>query len=296
MNIPCKLLPLSIVRLLALTCVCCLSTAPLVSYGGFPASQPSEERYEVETFKDITFYDGPDNAGSRHMLDLYVPLDTDGDFPVLHFVYGSAWNIPFTKEQVIPLIGSYQALGEGLASRGIGVVIANHRVDQPHPAHIIDVARAWAWIYENIESYGGDNSRMFLLGHSSGAHLAALLAANHSYLEDLEVPVDSIKGVIGMGGVYQVSGGVFGNDPEVWAQASPINFVDSDLPPFMLVLGSRDIPLFWREAIPFARELHANGVLYGFNIMWGQGHITSIGQIGREGERITGKIEEFIKW
>ncbi|MGB0743491.1 MAG: alpha/beta hydrolase [Opitutales bacterium] len=281
-----------------LALIFCFSTAPKDSYS-FPwKAQPSEERYEVETFKDIQYYDGPDAVGYRHQLNLFVPVGKE-DFPVLQFVHGSAWFIPLTfKDQVIPFIGSYEALGEGLASRGIGVVIANHRVDELHPAHITDVARAWAWAYENIGTYGGDNSKMFIMGHSSGAHLAALLATDHSYLESLNVPLESMNGVICMGGVFEVSGldFIFGSDPEVLAQASPSNNVDSDLPPFMLVLGSRDWRIFWDSSIPFARQLHENGVLYDFNIMWGHGHITSIGQIGLEGERITGKIEDFIKW
>lgn len=298
MSIFCKQCLHFVGHLSLLALICCLSTAPRVSYSFSWPSQTTEERYEVEVFKNIRYYDGPDAVGYRHMLDVYVPVGAE-DFPVLHFIHGSAWFIRLTfKDQVIPFIGSYRILGEGLASRGIGVVISNHRVSEPHPAHIVDVARAWAWIYENIESYGGDNSKMYIMGHSSGGHLAALLATDDSYLESLEVPTDSINGVIAMGGVYDISGpeSVFGSDPVVLAQASPINLVDSNAPPFMIVLGSRDIPLFWREAIPFARKLHREGVLYDFNVMWGQGHVTSIGQIGREGERITAKIEEFIHW
>lgn len=51
-----------------------------------------------------------------------------------------------------------------------------------HPAHIQDVAAAFAWVKRNIRQHGGDSDRVIVIGHSAGAYLAALLATDSRYL------------------------------------------------------------------------------------------------------------------
>jgi len=52
-----------------------------------------------------------------------------------------------------------------------------------HPAHVEDVAAGIAWVHNHIAEYGGDPTRVFLLGHSAGAHLVALVATTPDYLQ-----------------------------------------------------------------------------------------------------------------
>ncbi|MBI3666472.1 MAG: carboxylesterase family protein, partial [Acidobacteria bacterium] len=62
-----------------------------------------------------------------------------------------------------------------------------------------DVAAAFAWVKKNIGTRGGDESRVFLVGHSSGAHLVALLGADGKYLEEFHLSKKSIAGVVPIG-------------------------------------------------------------------------------------------------
>ncbi|MGB0743691.1 MAG: alpha/beta hydrolase [Opitutales bacterium] len=244
-------------------------------------------------------------------MDLYLPKGRD-NFPVLHFVHGGAWIIG-NKNQVIPGIGAYRILGQGFASRGIGVAISNYRLapEHKHPAQIVDVSRAWAWLYHNISSYGGDSSNLFLMGQSSGGHLVSLLSTDERYLNSLNIPIDSIKGTITMSGVYDLETlgpvhwlrddpslfiqQIFGNDTETLKKASPSNYVNSELPAFMVLIAENDPIAIKRQAPPFVLNLHRNNVLYDFAIMKGKNHITSIGDVGRDDDATTDEIEFFIK-
>src|SRR5439155_21268384 len=81
-------------------------------------------------------------------------------------------------------------------------VLANYRLSPvvQHPTHAQDVARAVAWCHRQGARYGGTPPRLCLMGHSSGAHLAALVALDATYLaaEGLDRAVS--HGVIGIAG------------------------------------------------------------------------------------------------
>ena len=83
--------------------------------------------------------------------------------------------------------GLYSSVGQFLASQGIGAVLPNYRLSPgvKHPAHIEDVAQAIAWTKKHIGEHGGRADRLFLVGHSAGGHLVALLATDERYLNDV---------------------------------------------------------------------------------------------------------------
>ena len=72
-----------------------------------------------------------------------------------------------------------------------------------HPMHVQDVAKSIQFVYENIHKYGnGDGKNIFLLGHSAGAHLVALVTLNRRFLNKLDVPIEIIRGVVAISGPY----------------------------------------------------------------------------------------------
>jgi acetyl esterase/lipase len=217
-------------------------------------------RFGVEAVKDVAYYDGPGAHKVKHRLDLYLPRGQK-DFPVLFFVHGGAW-----QRGDKAMLGVYSALGSFYARHGVGAVVINYRLSPAvqHPEHVKDVARAFAWTHKNIARYGGRPDRIFVCGHSAGGHLIALLATDESYLKAEGLSTKAIRGAIALSGVYRIPdrylASVFGTDPEVRKQASPIEHARAGLPPFLIIYGDSDYPDCGREpSEAFAKALKDKG-------------------------------------
>ncbi len=168
-----------------------------------PIGKPPKDAYEVARIRDIAYYDGKGADSYRHKLDVYVPKGKK-DFPVVLLVHGGAWMVGDNR-----CCGLYSTVGEYLASQGIGAVLPNYRLSPgvKHPEHIKDVARAFAWTKSHVGEQGGDANKLFVLGHSAGGHLVALLATDEKFLQAHGLKTADIKGVIGVSGVYKIPAG-----------------------------------------------------------------------------------------
>lgn len=237
------------------------------------ASVQSGGPFDVTVTRDIAYYEGKDADANKNKLDLYLPKDQK-DFPVLLFVHGGAWKNGDRK--------FYSKLGSMFARNGVGAVVISYRLSPKvkHPAHIQDVARAFAWTYRNIAHYGGRPDQIFICGHSAGAHLVALLATNGSYLKEEHLSPANIKGVIPISGVFQITPGrladVFGTDAEVCRQASPIQNLSGKQPPFLLIYADKDYKLFDQYAQAMERALKKQGSEASSVMVKDRTHITII--------------------
>ncbi len=124
----------------------------------------------MRTERDLVYRPGGDPDG-KDKLDLYVPPGP-GPHPVIVFIHGGGL---LQGDKSI-----YAGLGQYFVRRGFAAALINHRLSPgvAHPAHVRDAAAAFAWVYRNVERFGGDPKRIVLAGHSSGAYLAALLAVD----------------------------------------------------------------------------------------------------------------------
>jgi len=197
----------------------------------------------------------------RQKLNLILP-DTDKPFPTVMWIHAGAWSFGGRENET--------ALGTRFAERGIGFAAISHRLTSGawmdaklpkegvrHPAHIEDCARAFAWLHKNIKAKGGDPSRLFVSGHSSGGHLSALLALDPRYLKAHDLPITAIRGAIPVGGGYELTKYhahlvegmskeladahleyIFGK-PEDWVAASPTTYA-KDAKVAMLVITEDD--------------------------------------------------------
>jgi acetyl esterase/lipase len=225
-----------------------------------PVRAESPGKSAIETVKDVPYYDGPSAHKIKHRLDLYLPRGKK-DFPVLFFVHGGAW-----QRGDKAMLGIYGVLGSFYAHHGIGAVVINYRLSPgvAHPEHVKDVARAFAWTYKNIAKYGGRPDRIFVSGHSAGGHLISLLVTDDSYLKAEGLTTKAVRGAIALSGVFRVPdrylNAVFGTDPAVRKQASPIEHVRAGLPPFLIVYGAEDLPGCDREpSQAFCKALKGKG-------------------------------------
>lgn len=129
-------------------------------------------------------------------LDIYTPLGHPPKIklPVVVFWHGGSWN-GGTKD-------SYAYMGKAIAKMNCIAVIVGYRKypEITFPTFIYDGAEALQWINENIARYGGDSLRLFIMGHSAGAHTAAMLTYYPQYTA--AIPNLSIRGFIGVSGPY----------------------------------------------------------------------------------------------
>ena len=184
-------------------------------------------------------------------LDVYAPHQAT-NAPVVVFFYGGSWEGGRRRW--------YRYVGEALASNGVIAVVPDYRKypDVRFPDFMEDAANATKWTFAHAAEFGGDAKRIFVMGHSAGGHIAALLACDKRYLNAAGMQPRDLAGMIGLAGAYAFlpyqdeEAEIFGNDAKGRYDSQPINFVDGDEPPMLLLQGQDD-----REVTPNNAEVMA---------------------------------------
>jgi acetyl esterase/lipase len=197
----------------------------------------------------------------QNRLDIYAPdKPAQGPRPVVVFWHGGRWRYGDKAD--------YRFVGAALAESGYVVAIANYRhyPQVKMPGFMDDAARAAQWAAAHAGEYGGDPRRLFLMGHSAGAHLAALVTLDRRYFAATGQPIPRIAGVIGLSGPYDFLPlmeedvqDMFG-PPELYPVSQPINFVRADAPPMLLVQGLADETVWPKNSRNLATALTALNV------------------------------------
>lgn len=180
-----------------------------------------------------------------HLADIYLPEDRSAQNPVVIFFYGGCWGacLTYTKPD-------YSFVAEAFTSMGYITVIPDYRTypDVLFEDIMRDASAVTRWVHNNIENYGGDADSIVLAGHSAGAHMAAMLTLDETRL-DTDTR-SAIKGFIGLAGPYDFLPFTEDYQPLLFAPESrfpasqPVNFVDGDEPPLLLLYGNDDTRVF----------------------------------------------------
>jgi arylformamidase len=258
----------------------------------------------------VQYYTGDSADPKYHTLDLYIPKKTsdksdspEADYPVVVFIHGGAWHIG-DKSNDGPV-----NVAKTLAENGIICANINYRLSPSvkHPVHVEDVARAVRWVYNNISNYGGDPDKLFISGHSAGAHLAALVTLDTKYLQAESVPMSSIRGVIPISGPFDLTrtsesfkkfcklDGAFGTDATVLKDASPFSHIRSDAPPFLCFAAQFDSEPVREDAQKLASDLKVAGVDAESIIVKWRNHMTILRKFGSSRDSMLDEMLEFIK-
>ncbi|MCC6073113.1 alpha/beta hydrolase [Massilia sp. MAHUQ-52] len=253
----------------------------VVVMGGLAACSPLKALNALSPGGASTATDGiAYGAHLRHKLDVYVPNGGGAGAPVVVFFYGGNWNAGERAD--------YAFVGRALASRGIVAVIPDYRLypEVRYPDFLDDSAQAVAWTAREIGRYGGDASRLFVMGHSAGAYNAAMVALDDSYLAKFGMKPASLRGWIGLAGPYdflpienKVTRPVF-HFPDTPPGSQPINHVDKAVPSALLIAASRDkLVNPARNTGRLANKLRSNGVGVTEVYYDGVSHTTLVGSI-----------------
>ncbi len=211
---------------------------------------------------NIAYSTHPENK-----LDIYLPPQSqqtaEQAAPVIVFFYGGCWGacLKFYKSD-------YRFVAESLAKEGYVVVLPDYRYhpNVKFPAIMADATEAVEWVSNNIEQYGGDPNQIFLSGHSAGAQMSALLTLNEDYLRP--ETHHNVKGFIGLAGPYdflpfdQAYQPILFGPVENYPISQPINYVDGNEPPLLLLYGNDDSVVFPRNIENLsAKVLQQGGVV-----------------------------------
>lgn len=178
------------------------------------------------------------NDATELGLDVYSPPDAK-NAPVVIFFYGGRWSGGLRSD--------YKFVGQALTQQGFVVVVPDVR-SYPKvrfPTFVEDGAKAVKWVHDNIDKYGGNPGQLFLMGHQSGAHIAAMLALNDQYFKEAGVKRSWVRGMIGLAGPYDFDlnasdlRDMFG-PPDEFPKSQPIHYVDGRNPPLLLLHGEND--------------------------------------------------------
>ena len=229
---------------------------------------------------DISY--GP--YGRANHLDIWrrPDLDPNGKAPVLFQIPGGAWTTGNKRGQAHPLMSH-------LAELGWICVAVNYRHSPRNtwPDHIVDVKRALAWVKEHIADYGGDPNFIAITGGSAGGHLSALAALTPNdpqFQPGFEDADTRVQAAIPFYGIYDFTRfdeslhpmmpgllikSIIKQRPsthlQTFANASPINHVNPDAPPFFVLHGQNDSLAYVQQARDFTarlREVSNQPVIY----------------------------------
>ncbi|MCA8833201.1 alpha/beta hydrolase [Hymenobacter pini] len=255
---------------------------------------------------DVAYVPASDTAYSatRHRLDVYVPRKRAAALrPVVVFIHGGSWNSGSKN--------LYTFVGRRLARLGIVAVIINYRLapQVKVPQMADDCTRAVAWTVAHCQEYGGDAQRVFVMGHSAGGGLAALLATNdalfrrwglarnpvrgavlddpagldmYDYLQKMQYPGDE---------QYLVP---FGRNPAVWQQTSALYHITPNTPPMVLLVGGRTYPSISSSTKRFRERLKAQGHTPRYTVLPGKKHIPMVLQLYWIRNVVYGQLRQLL--
>ncbi|WP_166218265.1 alpha/beta hydrolase [Pseudomonas atagonensis] len=231
----------------------------------------------------------------RQKLDVYVPRQPHENAPVVVFFYGGSWNSGARED--------YAFVGEALASRGIVAVLADYRLypQVRYPLFLQDGARAVAWTKAHIREYSGNPQRLYLMGHSSGAYNAAMLALDPQLLGAVGMSPKELSGWIGLAGPYDF---LPIKNPDVrpvffWPdsppQSQPINHVSHGAPPALLIAASEDTLVDpTRNTSGLARKLRGVGVPVQDLYYSRPSHVTLVATLSRPLRRLAPVLDQVV--
>ncbi len=245
-------------------------------------------RTGVRWYRNVAYAGDKTTNTERQVLDLYLPADNEWmeGRPLLIWIHGGGWVIGSKDDG----LGLYGRFCRKLAEHGIAAANVGYRLspEVEHPGHIEDIAIATAWLVEHAEELGYDGAHLFVSGHSAGGHLAALLAVDEHYLKEAGVEPDALLGALPSSGVYDLTpmfegrfafGGAFPSGTA--ADASPVNHLDADDPPFLLLVESYGLQMR-AQTDKMAEGLDEAGVEHELVEIPTSNHITMLSDLGKD--------------
>ena len=247
---------------------------------------------QLDVRKGLAYGDQP-----RQQLDVYVPrLEAAAPRPLVVFFYGGSWQSGERAE--------YLFVGEALTAMGAVAIIPDYRLypEVQFPVFLDDAALAVSWARKHAREFGADPDRVFLMGHSAGAHIVTMLSLDPEYLARVGESPKHLAGVVGLAGPYDFLPltsenlkRVFAPDPTL-ARTQPINFATANAPPMLLATGLADTTVSPRNSDRLAAKLKALGAPVTEIRYEGINHYTLVGYLAAPFRSRTTVFEDIARF
>lgn len=176
----------------------------------------------------------------RCILDVYYPKDS-ANFATVVWFHGGG------------ITGGNKEIPEALKDKGIAVIGVNYRLSPKisAPKYIEDAAASISWVFNNINSFGGDSTLIFISGHSAGGYLAAMVGLDKTWLLKHHIDANNIAGIIPFSG-QMITHFTIRNETNISSSKpiidnfAPLYHVRDDAPPLLLITGDRELELLGR--------------------------------------------------
>ena len=302
---------------------------PVTVYVPLSAEMEAQLKIVVDhSWVERKWLDLPYGPLPEEVLDLYLPNEGDGPFPVIVMLHGGGWTDG--DKNYLEVHSGMRAIPFGFAVAAVRYRLAP---EHPHPAQIHDVKASIRFLRANAAKYGLDPGRIAVWGGSAGGHLAALAgtSANRPELTDLSLgnpDVDeAVQAVVDWYGPLWVDRtaqafedlhfytdaaqagrtpsehmkAVLGCTDEDFAEKarefSPATYVTEDCPPFLIQHGTIDPLVPYLQSVEFDRLL--SGVIgeekVTLDLLHGQGHGSFVFESLDNAKRITDWLREMMK-
>ena len=246
-------------------------------------------------------------------LDLYLPIREEGCAPVplVAYVHGGGFVNGDKANQITDKVQLFT--GEGWAFASLNYRLVGHTGAGPtngvYPAAEHDIGAALAYLVEHATTYDLDPDNVMVIGHSAGAFLVALTSTDPTFVVEAGLDLDDITCAAPLDTTYDIaqqiaSGGnaelmfrnAFGDDPAVWAQASPPNNVAAGIgiPDFHIVTRGTAGRVAQSQA--FGATLRTAGIDATVQIAAGLSHEQVNAAVGKAGDTvITPPLMSFFR-
>ena len=235
----------------------------------FAGLNATDQHRGISQRRDLVF-----DADHQLALDVYEPAHAE-HAPVVVFFYGGSW--------VRGERAWYRFVGTALSAQGVVVVIPDYR---KYPqvrmdGFMQDAASAVAWVHQHARDWGGEPDDVFVMGHSAGGQIAALVATDPQWLGAHDMHPADLAGFIGLAGCYDFMPipadetdmlGMFGRTPDEQMKAQPVLYVRGAEPPMLLLQGTNDHEVEPSNAISLARSMQAHHEDVTLKLYPGLGH------------------------
>lgn len=196
--------------------------------------------------------------GEEETLDLFLPAERTGA-PLHVFIHGGYWQ-QLSKNESCFAAPAFQQHGSAFAALNYTLAPS-----QTLSGIVEEVRRAIAWLYRNADRLELDRERIFVSGHSAGAHLAMMLLVTD--WPALDLPPDIVKGVCAVSGIFDLEpvrltyvNEMVGMDADEARRNSPVLQELTHSSPLIFAYGDNETGEFKRQSEEYAARLRDDGI------------------------------------